>query len=127
MKDWIYIFSLKGKEDIWWENVKCVRGINVGEPNWHEFKRFFRNKHLSKRYYAGKEKEFYNVKMGSMKNEVYMNMFLELLSYVPYIKDENTKVQRFTSGFPLEFKDYIEYNGPRSLEKVIVKGMTRLK
>ena len=31
MKAKVAIFSLKGKEDIWWENVKCVRGIKVEE------------------------------------------------------------------------------------------------
>lgn len=42
--------------------------------------------------------------MGSMKYEEYMTKFLELLKYVPYLKYEKEKFQRFISGFPLEFK-----------------------
>jgi len=59
--------------------------------------------------------------MGSMKDEDYMTKFFELLRYAPYNKDEKTKVQRFFSGFPLAFKDPIEYDEPRTLEEVIGK------
>ena len=38
-----------------------------------------------------------------------------------YLTDEKTKVQRFFSGFPLAFRDQIEYDEPRSLEEVIGK------
>jgi len=38
--------------------------------------------------------------MGQMVDEEYITKFLELLWYVPYLKDENEKVQRFISGMP---------------------------
>eukprot|EP00253_Pinus_taeda_P030517 PITA_30517 len=79
MKVMIVIFSLKGKENIWWEDVKRVRDIMVEVLSWHEFKRLFRKKYLSKRYYDGKAKELYELKMGSMKYEEYISKFLELL------------------------------------------------
>jgi len=60
---------------------------------WHEFKRLFRKKYLSERYYDSKAKEFYELKIGSMTNEEYTTKFLELLRYVSYLKDEKTKVQ----------------------------------
>ena len=44
-----------------------------------------------------------------------------MFRYVPYHKDEKMKVQRLFSGFPLAFKDQIEYDEPRSLEEVIGK------
>ena len=59
--------------------------------------------------------------MGSMTNEEYMTNFLELLRYVPYLKDEKAKVQIFFSGLPLAFRDQIEYDEPWSLEEVIGK------
>jgi len=59
--------------------------------------------------------------MGSMTNEEYMTKFLELLRYVPYITNEKAKFERFVSGFPLAFRDQIEYDEPRSLEEVIGK------
>ena len=35
------------------------------------------------------------------------------------LKMKKAKVQRFVSGFPLEFRDQIEYDEPLSLEEVI--------
>eukprot|EP00253_Pinus_taeda_P027065 PITA_27065 len=50
MKARIAIFSLKGKANIWWEDVKWVRDITTKELSWHEFKRLFKKKYLSERY-----------------------------------------------------------------------------
>lgn len=69
MKVGITIFSLKGKGNIWWEDVKRIRGIKTKELSLHEFKIIFQNKLMLERYYDGKAKEFYELKMGSMKNE----------------------------------------------------------
>lgn len=59
--------------------------------------------------------------MGSMRDEEYMTNLLELLRYVSYIKNEKDKFHIFFNGFPLEFKDHIEYDEPRSLEEIIGK------
>ena len=56
MKARIAIFSLKGKADIWWEDMKWVRDIETEYLSWHEFKRLFRNKYFSERYYNKKAK-----------------------------------------------------------------------
>lgn len=47
MKAKIVIFGLKGKVEIWWEDVKRVRDIMMDELGWWEFKRIFRKKYLS--------------------------------------------------------------------------------
>jgi len=117
----IAIFILKGKADIWWEDVKKFRDIRTYDLSWHVFKRLFREKYLSERYYDSKAKEFYDLKMGSMTDKEYMAKFLELLRYVPYLTNEKAKVQRIFSGLSLEFRDRIEYDKMRSLEEVIVK------
>lgn len=124
MKAIVAIFSLKGKVDIWWEDVKRVRDIKKKELSWHEFKRLFRKKYLSERYYDNEDKDFYELRMGSMTYEEYTIKFLELLRYVPYLKDEKAKVQRFVSGLPLTFKYHIKYDEPRSLEEFIGKLKT---
>jgi len=43
--------------------------------------------------------------MGSMTYDEYANKFLELLRYVPYLKDEKAKIQRFISGLPATYRD----------------------
>jgi len=76
MKARVAIFNWKGKSEIWSEYVKHVRDIRTDELSWHEFKRLFRKKYLSERYYDSKAKEFYEIKMGSMTYEEYMIKFM---------------------------------------------------
>lgn len=59
--------------------------------------------------------------MGSMIYEEYNSRFLLLLRYVPYLREEKAKVQRFISGFQFTCNDRIEFDGPRSLEEAIRK------
>lgn len=55
--------------------------------------------------------------MGPMTNEEYTTKFLYLLSYVAYLKDAKAKVQIFFSGFPLAFRERIEYDSVGHLNK----------
>lgn len=119
MKAIITIFNWKGKANILWEDVKWVKDIRTNDLSWQGFKRLFKKKYLSERYYDSKAKELYELKMGSMRDEEYMTNFLELLGYVPYLTGEKDKVQIFVNGFPLPFRDRIEYDEPWMLEEVI--------
>ena len=49
MKDRVAIFSLRGKSNIWGEDVKLVRDIRAEELSWHEFNRLFNKKYLTER------------------------------------------------------------------------------
>lgn len=86
-----------------------------------EFERLFKKKYLSERCYDDKEMKFCECKMGSMTDEEYTSRFLEFLRYVPYIKEDKVKIQRFIRGFLVAFKDMIEFDEPRSLEEAIRK------
>ena len=95
MKANIATFSLKDKANIWWEVVKNVRAIWEEELTWSDFKRLFRKRYLSEGYYGDKEKEFYELNMGSMTVEKYTSIFFGLLRYLPYHKEEKAKIERF--------------------------------
>lgn len=56
-----------------------------------------------------------------MTDEEYTRRFLELLRYVPSLKEENAKIKRFINGLLIEFKERIEFDEPRSLEEAIRK------
>jgi hypothetical protein len=45
-------------------------------------------------------KEFFELKLDNMTIDEYERRFLELLKYVPFIKDEAVKIQRYLSGLP---------------------------
>lgn len=59
--------------------------------------------------------------MESMTDEEYTKIFLDLLRYVLYLKEEKVKIQRFISGLLVVFKYKIEFDEPRSLEEAIIK------
>jgi hypothetical protein len=64
-------------------------------------------------------KKFFELKLGSMTIDEYEMMFLELLKYVSFIKDDKVKIQRYLSGFPLFISDKIQYDDPKTLEETI--------
>jgi hypothetical protein len=77
---------LNGKASIWWEDLRNVKGIHEKELSWRKFEKYFKKKYLSERYYDEKTKEFYELKLGQLTIDEYVNKFLELMRYVPYIK-----------------------------------------
>ena len=87
------IYNLLGKADIWWQDLKRVKGIKEKDLNWSTVKRYFKKKFLSKQYYEERAKEFCELKLGSMTMKDLNNKFLSLLRYVPYLVDEKPKVQ----------------------------------
>jgi hypothetical protein len=88
----IAMYQLKGKASMWWDQLVQVQHIREKEVTWKEFKRYFEKKYLTKRYYDRKMKEFFELKLGSMTIDEYERIFMELLKYVPFIKDEAVKI-----------------------------------
>jgi hypothetical protein len=70
-----------------------VKGVHEKEFSWKQFNKYFTKKYLSEKYMDGNNKDFYELGMGQLTIDEYVNKFLELLRYVPYIKDEKVKVQ----------------------------------
>ena len=65
--------------------------------------------------------EIFELKVGTLTMDAYENIFLGLLTYGYYIKDEKVKIQIFLSGLPTFYRDKIRYNMPRTLKEVIEK------
>jgi hypothetical protein len=115
----IAMYQLKGKASMWWDQFVQVQYIREKEVTWKEFKKYFEKKYLTKRYYDRKMKEFFELKLGSMTIDEYEQTFLELLKYVPFIKDEAVKIQRYLSGLPPSIGDKIQYDDPKTMEETI--------
>jgi hypothetical protein len=69
-----------------------VKEIHEKDLSWKQFGKYFK-KYLSERYYNENTKEFYEVKLGQLTKDEYVNKFLEIIRYVPYIRDEKEKIQ----------------------------------
>jgi hypothetical protein len=70
-----------------------VKGIHEKDLSWKQFQKYFKNKCLSEKYFDGNTKDFYELKLGQLTIDEYINKFLEMIRYVPYIKDEKVKIQ----------------------------------
>jgi hypothetical protein len=99
-----------------------MKGIREEDLSWKRFEKYFLKKYLLERYFDEKAKEFYELKLGQLTMEEYVNKFLDLLRYVPYIKAEKAKAQRFISGLPKEYRNRIEFDEPKTLEDTIRKA-----
>ena len=103
----ISIYQLKGKASMWWDQLVQVHHIKEKSVTWREFKKYLEKKYLAKRYYDKKMKEFFELNLGSTTIDEYERRFLELLKYVPFIKDETVKIQRYVSRIPSPISDKI--------------------
>ena len=106
-----------------WKGIHLVGALQASkEDKWKQFKKYFKQKYLSNRYYDDKIKEFHELRLGQQTMEEYADRFLELLRYVRYIEDEKVKVQHFLSGLSQSYKDRIEFYESRTLEEAIRKA-----
>jgi hypothetical protein len=115
----IYIYQLKGKASMWWDQLVQVQHIKEKSITLTEFKKYFEKKYFTKRYYDKKMKELFELKLERMTIDEYERRFLELLKYVSFIKDEIVKIQRYWSGFPAFISDKIQYDDPNMFEETI--------
>eukprot|EP00253_Pinus_taeda_P011579 PITA_11579 len=52
----------------------------------------------------------------------FINHFTSLLRYVPYLKEEKAKVQRFVTSLPMYMRERIEFDNPRTTDEAICKA-----
>ena len=96
-----------------------VQHIDEKNITWMEFKRYFQNEYLTKRYYDNKMKAFFELKLLSMTKNEHKRIFLDLLNYIAFIKDEKSQIKRYLSGFPSFISDKIQYDELEMLEETL--------
>jgi hypothetical protein len=99
-----------------------AKGLKEKQLEWFDFKKYFKKQYLSESYYERKKKEFYELRLGHMTMEDLINNFLELLRFVPYIREDKVKIQFFLSYLQQSYKDRIEFENPKSLSEVFKKA-----
>ena len=104
MKYQIPIYNLNGKAARWWIDLKHAKKNDLRQIRWSNFRKIFQEKYMSKRFLDRKLKEFHELRMGSMTMDAFINIFLDLLHYVPYIKDEKVNIQQFLGCLPPNFR-----------------------
>ena len=87
------IYNWNGKASRWWWDLKHTKNYELWEIRWENFWNIFQEKYMLERFFDYKVKEFHELHMGSMTMDAFINRFLDLLHYVPYIKEEKVKIQ----------------------------------
>jgi hypothetical protein len=83
-----------------------VQHIYEKKVTWREFKRYFENKYLTKHYYGRKMKEFFELELGSTMIDEHKRIFLELLKYASFIKDEQVNISFNKTTFKTRYGHY---------------------
>ena len=81
------VYKLKGNSSILWQDLKISHGLKEKNLEWSKFKKFFKKQYLLESYYERKTKEFYELKLDQMTMEDLINKFLDMLRFIPYIKE----------------------------------------
>ena len=66
--------------------MKHTKKDELREIWWSKFHKIFQEKYMSERFFDRKVKEFHELRMRSMTMDAFINIFLDMLHYVPYIK-----------------------------------------
>eukprot|EP00253_Pinus_taeda_P001671 PITA_01671 len=122
LKARLAIFQLQGKATLWWEEVKIVKGVTEQTITWDNFQNYFKERYLTERFYDEKAREFHDLRLGQQTMDEFITRFTSLLRYVPYIREEKAKVQRFVSNLPPYMRERIEFDNPKSMDEVIRKA-----
>ena len=57
-----------------------------------------------------------------MTMDSFINIFLDLLHYFPYIKDEKVKIQQFLGCLPPNFRERIKFDMPKTMDATLQKA-----
>ena len=53
-----------------------MKGIHEKDFSWKQFEKYFKNKYLLEKYFDGKTKEFYELKLEQLTIDEYINKFI---------------------------------------------------
>eukprot|EP00253_Pinus_taeda_P025714 PITA_25714 len=122
LKARLAIFQLQDKATLWWEEIKIVKGVSEKNITWEKFQKYFKERYLTERFYDEKAREFHDLRLGQQSMDEFINCFTSLHRYVPYIKEEKAKVQRFVSSLLAYIRERIEFDNPRTMDEAICKA-----
>lgn len=114
-------YQLTGKASLWWEENKVINIIRGKNMIWKLFKKEFKKMYLIKRYYDEKTGEFHELRLCQLTMDEFVNKFMSLLWYVPYLNKEKATIQRFISCLPFSYKERIGFDNSKTLDKIIRK------
>ncbi|XP_020084711.1 uncharacterized protein PB18E9.04c-like [Ananas comosus] len=122
-------FMLQGRANNWWESELRTRGSNLSAISWKDFRSAFYAKYFPRSKLRQLERQFLDLKQGSMSVEEYEAEFDRLSQFAPKLVDDNeSRAKRFEEGLngyirtglaPLHLETYDEVvSRAKSLDSV---------
>ncbi|KZV53490.1 hypothetical protein F511_14856, partial [Dorcoceras hygrometricum] len=92
--------------------------------SWESFCAAFRREYTPESFYNNREREFDNLKQGSLRVVEYARQFSSLLSYVPHIvNQERTKRNKFLRGLRPELFCMVLAGSPATYAEVVDRAV----
>ena len=123
LKARLAVYQLQGKATLWWEETKMVHAVDEKTITWEDFQTKFKSRYLNERYYDDKAKEFHELRLGQLTMDEFVTKFTNLLRYVPYIREEKAKLQKFLNCLPTVYKEKIEFDNPNTMDEAVRKAI----
>ncbi|KZV56644.1 hypothetical protein F511_02143, partial [Dorcoceras hygrometricum] len=93
------VLQLRDNAQHWWRGTSRILQDSGAVITWESFYEAFRQEYTPDSFYNSREREFDNLKQGSMRVAEYARQFSALLVYVPHIANqERTKRNKFFKG-----------------------------
>ncbi|KZV24573.1 hypothetical protein F511_10214 [Dorcoceras hygrometricum] len=118
------ILQLREHAQHWWKGtsrVMCETGALI---SWESFCAAFRQEYTPKYFYNNREREFKNLKQGSLRVSEYDRQFSSLLSYVPHIANqERTDRNKFLRGLRPELFLMVLASSPATYDEAVDRAV----
>ncbi|KZV52221.1 hypothetical protein F511_07176 [Dorcoceras hygrometricum] len=93
------VLQLRDNAQRWWRGTSRILRDSGDVITWESFCEAFRQEYTRDSFYNSREREFDNLRKGSMRVAQYARQFSALLVYVPHVANqERTKRNKFLKG-----------------------------
>ncbi|XP_073270442.1 uncharacterized protein [Primulina huaijiensis] len=108
---------------LWWQTTEAGLRAQGRIVDWDVFRSRFLDKYLSIAARQQKEKEFEDLRQGSMSVAEYETRYSALLKYVPHVATNvHAKMRHFLKGLKLELFDRVQSNNSVSFEDTVTRA-----
>ncbi|XP_073049575.1 uncharacterized protein [Primulina eburnea] len=116
-------FQLSRNVLLLWQTTESGLRAQGHTVDWDVFRSRFLDKYFSIAARQKKEKEFEDLRQGSMSVAEYESRYSALLKYVPHIATNvHAKMRHFLKGLKLELFDRVQSNNPVSFEDAVMRA-----
>ncbi|XP_073030636.1 uncharacterized protein [Primulina eburnea] len=116
-------FQLSRNVLLWWQTTETRLRAQGRTVDWDMFRSRFLDKYFSIAARQKKEREFEDLRHGSMSVAEYESRYSALLKYVPHVATNvHAKMRHFLKGLKLELFDRVQSNNPVSFEDAVTRA-----